>query len=75
MDLILGGNLFGGVKPEMGRYDASYGTYLENMGNMNFKAHPDGNGFHLNGEIRDLFITQNTIIATRNSDSLGIFKF
>ncbi len=74
LDLILGGNLYG-VKPEMGRYDASYGTYLENLGDMNFKAIKDGNGFHLNGQVRDIFVHDNQLIVARNNDSLALFKF
>ncbi|MAU71709.1 MAG: hypothetical protein CML04_06390 [Pseudozobellia sp.] len=74
LDLVLGGNLYG-VKPEMGRYDASYGTYLENTGDLNFKAPKGGNGLHLEGEIRDMFIDRNNLIITRNSDSLAIFNF
>nr|WP_232625205.1 VCBS repeat-containing protein [Pareuzebyella sediminis] len=74
LDLVLGGNLFG-VKPEMGRYDASYGVYLENQGNMNFKGYPDGEGLHVNGETRDMFVDGDTLIIARNSDPLALFKF
>ena len=73
-DIVLGGNLFS-VKPEVGRYDATYGVYLENEGNMKFKSHTNGNGFFVKGEIRDLLINQNKIIVSRNSDSLAIFKY
>ena len=73
-DLVLGGNLFN-VKPEVGRYDATYGVYLENEGKMNFKNVKGGKGFALNGEIRDFIINNKKLIVARNSDSLAIFKY
>ncbi len=74
VDMVLGGNLYN-VKPEVGRYDASYGVYLENLGNMEFKSHKNGNGFHVTGEIRDLMIHGRKLIVARNNDSLAVFKF
>ena len=73
-DIVLGGNLFN-VKPEVGRYDASYGVYLENEGNMKFKSHKNGNGFFLKGEVRDIIVHEQKLIVARNSDSLAIFKY
>ena len=73
-DIVLGGNLYN-VKPEVGRYDASYGVYLENDGKMNFKSYHDGKGFTLKGEIRDFISNNKTLIVARNSDSLAIFKY
>ena len=74
LDIVLGGNLFS-VKPEVGRYDAMYGVYLENEGDMKFKSHKNGNGFFVKGEIRDLIIHEKKLIVARNSDSLAIFKY
>jgi len=73
-DIILGGNLYN-VKPEVGRYDASYGVYLENDGQLNFKSYKGGKGFTLKGEIRDFIINNKKLIVARNSDSLAIFKY
>jgi hypothetical protein len=73
-DIVLGGNLFS-VKPEVGRYDAIYGVYLENEGNLKFKSHKNGNGFFVKGEVRDLIINDKKLIVARNSDSLAIFKY
>lgn len=73
-DIILGGNLYG-VKPEVGRYDASYGVYLENLGDMSFKASQNGRGFAVKGQVRDFIINNNKIIVARNNDSLAIFKY
>lgn len=53
-DILLGGNLYN-VKPEVGRYDASYGSFLMGDGQGNFEYVPAGiSGFHLDGEIRDI---------------------
>lgn len=74
LDIVLGGNLYN-VKPEVGRYDASYGVYLENTGNMNFKSHADGKGLKVQGEIRDLTISNKQLIISRNNDSLAIYNY
>jgi hypothetical protein len=73
-DIVLGGNLYN-VKPEVGRYDASYGVYLENLGDMTFRSNKSGNGFIVKGEIRDFILNKNKLIVARNSDSLVIFKY
>lgn len=72
-DILLGGNLYG-AKPEAGRYDASYGVYIENMGKMNFSCARGGMGFSIAGEIRDFISIDNYIIASRNSDSITVFS-
>lgn len=73
-DIVLGGNLYN-VKPEVGRYDASYGVFLENKGGLNFESTKSGKGFKINGEIRDMGIIDRKLFVTRNRDSLTIFKF
>ena len=73
-DIVLGGNLYN-VKPEVGRYDASYGVYLENHGDMKFTSYSDGKGFKVMGEVRDMAIDGKKLIVARNRDSLAIFKF
>jgi enediyne biosynthesis protein E4 len=73
-DIVLGGNLYN-VKPEVGRYDAMYGVYLENLGQMKFKSHKGGNGFIVNGEVRDMVIDGPKLIVARNRDSLAIFNY
>ncbi len=74
MDIVLGGNLYN-VKPEFGRYDASYGGYLENNGNMKFNYIKNGAGFSVKGEIRDLIVHKNQLIVIRNNDSIVTFNF
>ncbi|HLT50578.1 MAG TPA: VCBS repeat-containing protein [Arenibacter sp.] len=73
MDIVMGGNLYA-VKPEVGRYDASYGIYLENN-NLKFKFHKDGRGLFLDGETRDIKISGRNLIATKNNDSIAVFKY
>lgn len=73
-DLVLGGNLYN-VKPEVGRYDASYGLYLENKGDGTFVIPKIDSGFKLKGEVRDILLHDNQLIISRNRDSLAIFKF
>ena len=73
-DIVLGGNLYN-VKPEIGRYDASYGVYLENLGNLNFKSQTDSQRFSVKGEIRDFAIDKDKLLIARNRDSLQVFKY
>jgi hypothetical protein len=73
-DIILGGNL-NGVKPEFGRYDASFGNYIENLGNLKFKYHQTGEGLKIDGQIRDLKIINHKIFIARNNDSLEVYTY
>lgn len=73
-DIVLGGNLYS-VKPEVGRYDASYGAFLENLGDLKFVVPKDGKGFKVKGELRDMVLEDKKIIVSRNSDSLIYLKF
>jgi len=72
-DIIAGGNLFNS-KPENGRYDASFGLYLENDGNGLFSVPESGYGFKLDGEIRSIIFTNQNVVVGRNSDSLALFS-
>jgi len=74
IDILMGGNLYG-VQPEMGRYDASYGIYLENDNNKNFIYYPKGSGFFIKGEIRDMITLKDKVIVARNKDSLVVFEY
>ena len=77
-DLLLGGNLFN-VKPEVGRYDASYGSFLAGDGKGGFRSIPAReSGFRLEGEIRDIMeITTSggrLIVVAKSNDPLQVFK-
>ena len=77
LDLLLGGNLYG-AKPEVGRYDASYGTYLQGNGKGDFSVVPAStSGFRLDGEIRDIISlktkNKDLILVARNNDKIQVF--
>ncbi len=77
-DLLLGGNFFR-AKPEMGRYDASYGTLLLGDGKNNFRATSSAvSGLKIVGEIRDLVELKsgknNLIFVARNDDTALFLK-
>ena len=77
-DLFLGGNFYG-LKPEVGRYDASYGVTL--LGNRQhwFDYLPNSkSGLSIIGEVRDITTiatkTGKAIIISRNNDALQMFE-
>ncbi len=77
-DLFLGGNFYG-LKPEVGRYDASYGTTFLGTTEHGFTyLPPASSGLFIKGEVRDIrqIKTKNgaAIIVARNNDALQIFK-
>jgi len=77
LDILLGGNLYN-VKPEVGRYDASYGYFLAGDGQGGFKNIPAKvSGFRLNGEIRDIMEVEtskgNIIVIARNNEPVQVF--
>jgi enediyne biosynthesis protein E4 len=77
-DILLGGNLYN-VKPEVGRYDASYGSFLAGDGKSGFRNVPaKTSGLRLDGEIRDILevTTRNgkLMVVARNNDALQVFK-
>jgi hypothetical protein len=77
-DLFLGGNFYG-LKPEVGRYDASYGVTLLGNAKHGFDYLPPANsGLFIKGEVRDIkqIKTKNgtAILVARNNDALQCFK-
>jgi len=77
-DILLGGNLYN-VKPEVGRYDASYGCFLSGDGKGGFRNIPSReSGFRLNGEIRNMVELATAkgklLIVARSNAPLQIFK-
>ena len=78
LDLLLGGNLYN-VKPEVGRYDASYGHFLEGDGQGGFRVVPPlKSGIRLEGEIRDIKSIKtpagSMLVVARNNDSPQLFR-
>lgn len=77
-DIIMGGNLYK-TKPEVGRYDASFGVFLKGDGRGNFNAvKTTESGFLVDGEVRDIKKIRigkaDCLLVTRNNDSPVIFK-
>ncbi len=77
-DIFLGGNFFG-LKPEVGKYDASYGTTFLAKANRKFDySTPKQAGLFVKGEVKDAIEiknkTQNFIIISRNNDNLQLFS-
>ncbi len=77
-DIIAGGNLYG-VKPEVGRYDASYGIFLKGIGDGTFDVvRPQKTGLLFEGQIRDLEMIEykdaQVLIVVRNDDKPLFFK-
>ena len=66
-DLFMGGNFYG-CKPQMGRFDAGYGTTLLGNADRSFTyVLPSQTGLWTKGEVRDI-----GLIHTANNDSLII---
>jgi hypothetical protein len=71
VDILLGGNQYR-AKPEVGRYDGSYGVYLRGLGSQRFEVVPNRtSGLKLDGEIRDLVLMKvngkRSVLALRNN--------
>lgn len=77
-DILLGGNLYH-VKPEAGRYDASYGVFLNGDGKGGFKTVTSQySGLSIDGEVRDFIRINiagtNLVVVARNNDSVLFYK-
>lgn len=78
-DLLMGGNFYG-LKPQSGRYDASYGTTLLGTKANSYKyISPAESGFFVKGEVRDIKQLSargkpGSILVAVNNDSLRLFK-
>jgi hypothetical protein len=78
LDILLGGNLYN-VKPELGRYDASYGALLLGDGKGGFNYIPAKiSGFHLDGEVRNIMEVKTPIgkilVVARSNNPVLVFK-
>ncbi|MEP6725213.1 MAG: VCBS repeat-containing protein [Bacteroidota bacterium] len=78
-DLFLAGNFYG-LKPQTGRFDASYGTTLLADGNGHFKyIAPGSSGLFVKGEARDAKMIRGSngdsyIIVAMNNEPLYLFS-
>jgi len=78
-DIFMGGNFFG-LKPQTGRFDASYGTLLlsDSLHQFHYSA-PRFSGIFVRGEVRDARILNAKqknplLLIARNNDDLQIFQ-
>ncbi|MCE7054046.1 VCBS repeat-containing protein [Algoriphagus sp. AGSA1] len=76
IDLILGGNLFH-AKPEVGKYDASYGDVLLGKGDGTFDYWPNAkHGLKLNGDIRSFApLGEGRLLVVKNSAAAEIWNY
>ena len=77
-DLLMAGN-FHKAKPEVGRYDADFGTLLKGNGDGSFNAlTATETGFQLEGEARDFTVIESQgeklLLVARNNDKMQVYK-
>ncbi len=78
-DLLLAGNFYG-INPQLGRYDASYGTLLAGDKAGGFTSVPSLNsGFSITGQVRDMVSlryrnNQEVIIIAKNDDWIQVYE-
>jgi hypothetical protein len=78
-DLFLAGNFYG-LKPQTGRFDASYGTTLLNQGQQQFQyVKPKQSGLFINGEARATAVVNAAnggtyVLVGMNNDKLYLFR-
>ena len=76
-DILLGGNFYQ-AKPEVGRYDASYGLFLKGNGSGDFKpVLAKDSGFKLKGQTRGFSLlsvkNESILIVANNNDQAQTF--
>ena len=74
IDIIIGG-YFDQSKPDLGSYNASFGTYLMGLGNSQFEFVPNAKaGISIDGAVRDIenvrIADSNVLIFTINSNKI-----
>jgi hypothetical protein len=77
-DILLGGN-FHKAKPEVGRFDGSYGLVLRGAGNGDFVSmSASESGIRIDGEVRDILMLKvgknKVTLVARNNDSIVAYK-
>ena len=77
-DIWLGGNFYG-LKPQVGRHDASRGTLLLGRGDRKFEALlPAEAGIYVEGEVRDAVLIEGgqsrLMLVARNNEETLVFQ-
>jgi len=78
-DILMGGNFYES-KPEVGIYDASYGTLLKGDGKGNFVAvRQNQSGFFSIGAVRDITVLKiqkkKIVLIAKNNDKIQIVQY
>ncbi len=78
-DLLLGGNFYR-AKPEVGRYDASYGLLLQGEGQGNFRSlSAQASGFQVDGEIRRMAVMnldgRSVVVVIKNNGPVEFYRY
>jgi hypothetical protein len=78
LDLLCGGNFFGAI-PEIGRYDASYTTFLKGNGKGSFTFIPNAKtGITIGGEIREIvkatIAKKSVLLFIKNNEVVEIYR-
>jgi hypothetical protein len=78
-DLLLAGNM-SGAKPEMGKYDGSFGELLLGKGDGRFEYYPNRyHGLKLEGDIRDVKTLEingkNVLMVVKNNDKAEFWAY
>jgi hypothetical protein len=76
LDLILGGNLYG-IKPEIGKSDASYGEVLLGNGDGTFRFIPNRiHSMQLQGEVRNFkWLSDSRLLVIKNNAAAEIWRY
>lgn len=79
LDILIGGNFYAS-KPEVGRYDASYGVMLKGDGKGGFQALPhDRTGLMIRGQIRHLgnlnIGGRKAVLVVKNNEPVEIIYY
>jgi hypothetical protein len=79
IDILMGGNFYQS-KPEVGIYDASYGTLLKGDGKGNFvAAAAHQSGINIRGAVRDMAILKiqkkKIVLIAKNNDKIEIVQY
>lgn len=78
-DILVGGNFYAS-KPEVGRYDASYGVVLKGDGSGGFEALPyESTSLHIDGQIRELgslnIGERKSVLVVKNNEPVEIIFY
>ncbi len=79
LDILTAGNFYR-AKPETGKYDASYGTFLKGDGKGNFEVVLNKEvGLKIKGEVRDLVKVKTAkgdlIVVVKNDDLIQVIEY